>query len=529
MANPVESIKEKSKLIRAISSWQETIWYPAFFALLVAISGSSKDFVYIPLFWVMATLVIFSLIFSRLNRVIFVPMLQIYCAMGRDVVIDVWDISQNNVIGSFTTAGLVNMIVVGVVLVNAIVLRLILSGAFKKAFAKLETEPGRKSSGILKSFTFGLIILSIAALVNGAGSDSWSITNIWIGLLIATGFLFFFFLSYIIIKSDDYDIRSGLKTKFIEADRYIYVNLVFLGVAICIQVTLLLISLGRDAFIYYDNGLVAYVNKSIGALGWGQYILIGMELAVCMMAGLILAHKESSLFKTILCHSATLIFFIFIVITNCRGAIVSCAFIWAAYLFAELFSKKKAGVAFLFILIYLLLISIGILWLVISAGGLEEAGEWLYGFFRFARGKELGGRLELYKMGYNDFKTNPVAGVGFAKGSIPGKNFYSAMYHDIIVELFGGMGLIGLLCFAAHLFDYMRYFAKSVTANKLLSVLIPVLIILLSLTDNTIWYLNMQIFYGALLAASSLCWDEEGSGPLRKRTKAVSGVALAHR
>ncbi|MBP5592625.1 MAG: hypothetical protein J6X75_00415, partial [Clostridia bacterium] len=142
MANPVESIKEKSKLIGAISSWQETIWYPAFFALLVAISGSSKDFVYIPLFWVMATLVIFSLIFSRLNRVIFVPMLQIYCAMGRDVVIDVWDISQNNVIGSFTTAGLVNMIVVGVVLVNAIVLRLFLSGAFKKAFARLETEPG---------------------------------------------------------------------------------------------------------------------------------------------------------------------------------------------------------------------------------------------------------------------------------------------------------------------------------------------------------------------------------------------------
>ena len=132
-------------------------------------------------------------------------------------------------------------------------------------------------------------------------------------------------------------------------------------------------------------------------------------------------------------------------------------------------------------------------------------------------------------MGYNDFKTNPVAGVGFAKGSIPGKNFYSSMYHDIIVELFGGMGLIGLLCFAAHLFDYMRYFAKSVTANKLLSVLIPVLIILLSLTDNTIWYLNMQIFYGALLAASSLCWDEEGSGPIRKRAKAVSGIALAHR
>ena len=115
-------------------------------------------------------------------------------------------------------------------------------------------------------------------------------------------------------------------------------------------------------------------------------------------------------------------------------------------------------------------------------------------------------RIEHWKDGVNDFLSAPIFGVGFEHGvviegvSYTFSNPFSDMYHSVIVQFLASAGAVGFLAFGYHCAEYARLMFKRKSADKLLILLLPAMIIVMSLVDNFFFYFNFQIFYAAFLA-----------------------------
>ena len=108
--------------------------------------------------------------------------------------------------------------------------------------------------------------------------------------------------------------------------------------------------------------------------------------------------------------------------------------------------------------------------------------------------------------GIEDFLSSPVFGVGFNDGGYPealrNNNFFSNMYHCILIEIPAAMGIFGCLAFLLHGFELARVFFKKFSIDKMLVMMVPLSILGLSLVDNFFFYLHFQIYYGAFLSVA---------------------------
>ena len=115
-------LREKNKIIKALVAWQKTVWYPVFYAVCGVLSCSFGWQVYVPVFYVLALSVLFAALFCDDIKVLLVPVFLTYFCIGSDVELNL-DISTGNVFETWTTVGLVNMIIAGAILIGAIVFR----------------------------------------------------------------------------------------------------------------------------------------------------------------------------------------------------------------------------------------------------------------------------------------------------------------------------------------------------------------------------------------------------------------------
>ena len=74
------------------------------------------------------------------------------------------------------------------------------------------------------------------------------------------------------------------------------------------------------------------------------------------------------------------------------------------------------------------------------------------------------------------------------------------MYHNIGIELVASMGFAGLIAFLLHVRQTVALAFRRPTAEKLLLLLLPAMVLIMSLVDNFFFYFSMQIMYGAFLA-----------------------------
>ena len=113
-------------------------------------------------------------------------------------------------------------------------------------------------------------------------------------------------------------------------------------------------------------------------------------------------------------------------------------------------------------------------------------------------------RKLLWENGIKDFKLSPLFGVGFKDGGysvkMQSENFYSNMYHCILIQVPAAMGIVGCLAFIFHLFHLAKLSFKKFSSDRLILLMIPFMIIGMSLVDNFFFYMNFQIFYGIFLA-----------------------------
>lgn len=479
-----KKLKAQSKIISAFSEFQKTYYYPILFAALCVLSNAFGAEVYVPVIWLLTFCVVFSALFCDDIKPILVPIVFIYYSIGRDASLFDDSTIRGDVFGSFKTWGLINLVICGVFMVAALVYRLIKSGALKKAVQK---------RGL---FTISLIAFLCVFALNGIFSSKWQPSCIPVGLMEGGVMLVFYLLTLGVSDSTDNLIN------------YVCNLLTILGFTILAEVAILStrLALADQLFVRDDAGNIVSFFRKYTSFSWGEFNIVGALLSISALATMYSAYVSK---KGAWYMAAASILYLGVVFANGRASIlVGGVLVLIAAAFCSFKGKAKKGCRVYFASFMAAVVGFIVLLSVIM-GGFDSFAESFKSMFRFSAGDN--GRFDLWKNGLKDFVSAPIFGVGFLDGGYEpalNENFYSNMYHNILVEIIGATGVIGGVAFLLHLRCLGEGVLRRFSLEKLLLGLIPIFIVGASLLDNFFWYPNFQIFYGIFLALLEVKLEE---------------------
>ena len=141
-----------------------------------------------------------------------------------------------------------------------------------------------------------------------------------------------------------------------------------------------------------------------------------------------------------------------------------------------------------------------------------------------------GSRASIWIGGLRDFISAPIFGVGFSVGrdmtglDSVNPNIFDIMYHNVIIEFLGSMGLVGIIAFLFHLKHGIELMFRKFDWNRILVLLVPILIICMSLLDNFFFYPNFAIVYALFLALAELMLEERRKAAIDNVNKVKKGT-----
>lgn len=469
-------IKEKSKIISAIVKFQKSWFYPIIFALLSAVSSMFGYQVYVPIIWLLTLMVVFSALFCDDIKVLLVPIIFVYYAIGRDTSILDDSATRGDVFTSFNTIGLVNLFICGSLMVISMLVRLFESGAIKTAFTK---------RGLL---TISLLILCGVFTFNGLFSDKWVSTDLFIGLM--EGIVIFVFYTLILAICDgSKDIVS-----------YICKLMTILGFMIILQVIVLSVRLFLVDKLFERNeaGEIIGFFRKYTLFSWGEFNIVGALLSICAIATLYLSYISKKGWIYMMLSS---ILYLGVTYSNARcSMLVGGVILIVGVILCLVKGKNRKACGIYFACFMLGIFSALALW-ASTFDSLKDFFRFLGEFFRVDDGDN--GRFALWKRGMEHFLSHPIFGVGFLEGGYDvgaNGNFYSNMYHNLLIEILGATGIVGALAFLLHLRGFGELIFRRFTVERFMLSLVCFFVLGASLLDNFFWYANFQIFYGIFLA-----------------------------
>lgn len=484
----------KNRFIRFLINAQKTPWYPALFAALCIIAGTNNHTVYIPILWVLASFVLFSVFFTDDNKVFLTPLLMIFFALGCDTSSDAFVNSNGEMLSFMDDNAFVQVVILCVVCVGSLLIRLIDDGSVVAAFKKR------------RLFTWSIVAMDVAFLTSGLFSPVSEIKNLGYGALLAMGFTVVYFLV------------SGMLEK--SEDPVTYACYAMLGTAYVAftQIMTVVIEkyINNDLIIIYGatnpGHEIIKINKDELTLGWGISTVIAAVFVLGIPAAMYLAKKSKWSF---LMYFSAPLFLLGTVIINCRAAmiigfvaLVLCAVVGC------ITGKNKVAIRIYTVILALAVIAFAI-YVHLNVMPLSVLIEKLADILRLVESNPLTetGRMDLWKNGLEDFRSAPVFGVGFNDGGYPAElrsnNFYSNMYHCILVQIPAAMGIVGCLAFIFHIIHLIKLCFKKFSVDRLFIVMIPCMILGMSLVDNFFFYLHFQIFYGVFIAIAEKMMNGE--------------------
>lgn len=470
-------LREKNKIIKALVAWQKTVWYPVFYAVCGVLSCSFGWQVYVPVFYVLALSVLFAALFCDDIKVLLVPVFLTYFCIGSDVELNL-DISTGNVFETWTTVGLVNMIIAGAILIGAIVFRFIHDGLLIDIF---------KKRGIL---TTGMVCIAFALVFNGVFSPTWVPLDMAFGLLIAGGLMLMYFV-VLAVSNHTHDLVN-----------YICTVCLVCGLMISLQSVILLARTASDGHLFVKEAgqLTGRVNRRYLVLGWGVANLIAGMLALLIPPVMYLAYCRK---YSVLSYLSAVFMYVIIVLLNARTSMLMGGIILILCIILCCFGKNKATNRLLTLFIVLAAVLGGII--AMSVIGFDKLPEYIANLLRFEDGDSA--RFPRWLNGMGDFAKAPVFGAGFMDGGVDvdiDGNMYSNMYHNIGVEILGSLGIVGALAFIVHIKGMLELCLRKFRTERFLIGLGAVSVIMISLLDNFFFYFSAQIFYGAYLAVAEV-------------------------
>ena len=507
-----DKIRERNKIVAFLVRLQNSSFYPIFFAIICVISGTNGKEVYLPCVWFLTLTVIFGGLFSNDFKIFLVPALLIYYAIGFDVSDDYFSIPLNEAQTLPVDPSSIPHFISCVVLILTVMLfRIITSGLLKDIVAK---------KGL---FFWGIIAIDIALLLNGAFSAHWQPINLLYGLLMGCGLTLFYCVFLVLLSQSKNVVSYACKT------------LVCAGSVVVAQtafIILHLISEGTLTVFTITSEWISF-NRSMLSLAWGLPTITGAVIAMAIPAALYLA--RNCRFPFISC-SLSLVFLITTFLIDTRSALVfgSLAFVVGLIICCFKNKNKIANRVFAISLLSTVLIILGAFVFVT-----QNASDVINNLFKSLRLDFLlhddtsfteifGSRAQIWLDGLRHFLSAPIFGVGFSTGRdlsivYEGYNVFDIMYHNIIIEFLGSMGIVGIIAFLFHLKHAVELTFRKFSWDRILILLIPALILLMSLLDNFFFYPNFAIVYAVFLACAELMLEESRQKKLNNLNKVKKG------
>ena len=369
-------------------------------------------------------------------------------------------------------------------------------------------------------FFWGIIGIDAALILNGIFSPHWKPINIIYGLMIGACLTLFYCIFLVLLTKSKDTVAYACKT------------LVCAGAIATIQTAIRVVQLileGTEVFIG-ENNLI--LNRSFIALAWGPPTILGAVMALAIPAALYLARTRRFPFLSCTC---ALTFLAATFIINTRSALVfgGTAFV-IGLLICCFKNKNKIANRIFAISLTAAGIAVFIAFIFISDNP-TSAIQKMFSTMRLDFFLEddssfsdiFGERAQIWLGGLKDFLSAPIFGTGFSVGrDMHGQiasNIFDIMYHNVIIEFLGSMGIVGIVAFLFHLKHGIELTLRKFDWNRILIILVPILILGMSLLDNFFFYPNFAIVYALFIACAELMLEERRQAAINNINKVKKG------
>ena len=484
-----DKLREKYKLISLMVKIQNSAFYPALFAVLCIFSGTGDEKIYLPCMWALTFLTVLAGLFSDDLKVFILPAFMAYYFLGMDTEKGYF-ISTQQAMPPFNTSNIPHFAACICIILAVLIYRLIAAGLAKEMLTK---------RGI---FSWGILFICISLLLNGFFSASWNIGTLLFGAMIAAIIALFYHLFLVILAHS----RNGIV--------YACKCLVFMGYAVIGQLLILTHRLALDGCLveHYSNAVI--INRHMLCLTWGVATIIGGVIVMAIVAAVYLMRNGKWPFLSFI---SAIIFWLSTILIDTRSAIIfgAIALAFGCTLCCingrnKIFSRIVVGISLLSLVAAVIAIIVkypetykSIFNSILDFLRLDfdpDSKEEMNSFFS--------SRLSIWWDGLKDFVSSPVFGKGFAEGYFPLEdeipNYYTRMYHNIIIQLAASAGIVGLFAFAIHVKHIVEVTMRRFSIEKLLILLMPFCIVGMSLVDNFFFYPNFILVYTAFIAAAEI-------------------------
>lgn len=344
----------------------------------------------------------------------------------------------------------------------------------------------------------GLVALSVSVLLNGAFTAEYTAMNLVYGIFIAAIYICIFMLF-----SGNLDVT---KRTFERIAYYCCVFSVVLATELIV------------AYATYDGLFVnGGINRSKIFFGWGMYNTMGMLFCVCVPAWFYFAAKKKFGFIYAIGGLFSIVM-TYMTLSRQSMVIMSVlAVVCAVWLL--ICSKGRERLFNIILLAVVALVMTLVVW--INFDFIMKVIEPL-----IENVQDGGNRMELWDRAIEDFLKAPVFGVGFyylkeLDVGLVGLDIIPKMYHDTVLQMLAGCGIVGLVAYAVHRVQTIWSLIKNINFERVYIGITIGAFLLVSIFDNHMFYLFPTILYAALIGVLKASESYKSEAQTAKAAKPV--------
>ena len=317
--------------------------------------------------------------------------------------------------------------------------------------------------------------LAVALALNGVLGGEWRAASLGYGVAVALSwFLVFYFFLFAFEREDADELLSY----------FLYVTALITAILVV-----------ETADLYLFRGVVGpdgVANKEAVLYGWGIWATAGVGLAVLIPTLLLGAmHRRHPLPYMALAITSL----VAIALNLSRGALLVGALVFAVGMVTGCFCGRRRRLFRAAALVGGSATALGV------ALFFDRLRELLRDYFD--RGFSDNGRLALWKYGAESFFDAPLFGKGFfglQTDTFQAIELIPQMLHNTPVQIAASMGVFGLLAYGAYRVKSLRHILRRPTVEKCMVGLSMLALLLSSLFDNFIFYIQPMFYYSVEFA-----------------------------
>ena len=241
---------------------------------------------------------------------------------------------------------------------------------------------------------------------------------------------------------------------------YLMLCFVVVGMCLAVQHSVLLFKTG--------NILQSITSRAVQEIGAVSINVVALYYPLGAIGGIYLFKKAQKGNYVFL--SFAILQFIFMLLTYCRGVIVTSGLVILAlciYLIATSPNRKKLSIIF----------SAAVVGAVAIVFALPASRNLVLGFI--SRGFKTSGRDELWAWCIEQFRSSPVFGVGFVANEIPPSLMLNIiMAHNTVLQWFTSLGIVGTVMVIPFYYEKYKTFFGKFNFNKLCTLCVTLCIAL---------------------------------------------------